>query len=168
MVDPSRNEHFPRRVLIAFATLIGFCLVLVAAARLTGYNASQMPPSPAVVSRDLRFSEGPDGATLVRDATDNTSVAVLPRGGEGFVLGILRTTSRWRHVGGVAPETSFRLARLADGRLTLTDLGTHRVIELRSFGPTNDAAFAAFLGGKDPVNAGNAPGVPAVKTDDTH
>ena len=168
MSAPFRNDPFPRKVLIAFAALIGFSLVLVAAARLTGYNASQMPPSPALMSRDLRFSEGPDGVTLVRDAADGSTVAVLPRGGEGFVLGVLRTTSRWRHTAGVAPETPFRLARLADGRLTFTDLGTQRVIELRSFGPTNDAAFAVFLGSQAPIAADHAQGAPAAKTDDPH
>ncbi|AUB85429.1 photosynthetic complex assembly protein PuhC [Candidatus Thiodictyon syntrophicum] len=166
MADPSPNAHFPRKVLIAFAALIGFFLVLVTAAVLTGYNASQMPPSPAVYSRDLRFSDRPDGTTLVQDATDGSTVAVLPVGGEGFVRGLLRTTSRGRRNASVPPETPFRLARLADGRLNLTDLGTQRVIELRSFGPANDAAFAVFLGSKAALVT--APGAPAVKTDATH
>lgn len=168
MADPSPNAHFPRKVLIAFAALIGFFLVLVTAARLTGYNASQMPPSPAVFSRDIRFSDRPDGTTLVEDADDGSTVAVLPVGGEGFVRGILRATSRGRRNASVPPETAFRLARLADGRLNLTDLGTQRVIELRSFGPTNDAAFAVFLGNKAATGTGIAPGAPAVKTDATH
>jgi len=157
MSDPSRNAHFPRKVLIAFAALIGFTLLLVAAARLSGYNASQMPPSPTVESRDLRFSNRPDGSTLVQDAIDGSTVALLAPGGEGFVRGVLRATDRGRHLAHVAPETPFRLSRLADGRLNLTDLGTQRVIEVRSFGPTNEAAFAVFLKGRAPAAPSGAP-----------
>lgn len=145
MSEHDRNDPFPRKVLIAFAALLGFTLLLVTAARLTGYNASQVPESPVVQSRDLRFTDDPNGVGLVQDAATGSTVATLPAGSEGFVRGVLRAVSRQRRSANVAPETPFRLARLADGRLTFTDLGTRRVIELGSFGPTNEGAFAAFL-----------------------
>jgi putative photosynthetic complex assembly protein len=156
MANFFRNDPFPRKVLIGFAALLGFTLLIVTAARLTGYNASQVPPSPVVLSRDLRFTDGPNGVSLVQDAADGTTVAVLPPGTEGFVRGVLRTVSRERRRANVTEDTPLRLARLADGRLTLTDLGTQRVIELKSFGPTNEAAFAAFLGTRpsSPVQEG--------------
>ena len=151
MSQPSPPEHFPRKILIAFGTLIGVSLLLVTAAVLLGYNPSQVAPSPAVLSRDLRFSDGPDGTTLVKDATDARTVAVLPSGIEGFVRGILRAVSRERRNRHLPDDTPFRLARLADGRLTLTDLGTKKTIELTSFGPTNESSFAAFLAGSAPI-----------------
>ncbi|WP_295448551.1 photosynthetic complex assembly protein PuhC [uncultured Thiodictyon sp.] len=151
MSQPSPPEHFPRKVLIAFGSLIGLSLLLVTLAVLMGYNPSQVAPSPPVVSRDLRFSDGPDGTTLVKDATDDRTVAVLPSGIEGFVRGILRAVSRERRNRHLPDHTPFRLARLADGRLTLTDLGTKRTIELTSFGPTNESSFAAFLAGSAPI-----------------
>lgn len=151
MSQPSPPEHFPRKILIAFGSLIGVSVLLVTAAVLSGYNPSQVAPSPAVVSRDLRFSDGPDGATLVQDVTDGRTVAVLPPGIEGFVRGILRAVSRERRNRQLSDDTPFRLERLADGRLTLTDLGTKKTIELNSFGPTNESSFAAFLAGTAPI-----------------
>jgi putative photosynthetic complex assembly protein len=151
MFELFRNDPFPRKVLIAFAVLMGTTVLLVAAARLSGYNASQVPPSPAVQSRDLRFTEGPDGSLVIQDVADGTTVATLQAGGEGFLRGVLRATTRGRKGANVAQDTPYRLARLADGRLTLQDLGTQRVIELNSFGPTNAASFAVFLNGITPV-----------------
>ena len=145
MSDPFLREPFPRKVLIAFGALILFFLILVIVARIMGYNASQMPPSPVVTSRDIRFIDQPDGRTLVVDSVSNGTVSTLPAGGEGFIRGVLRATGRTRHLAQVPPEAPYRLEQLADGRLTLTDLGTGKVIELISFGHTNVAAFAAFL-----------------------
>jgi putative photosynthetic complex assembly protein len=157
MFELFRKDPFPRKVLIAFAVLMGTTVLLVAAARLTGYNASQMPPSPTVLSRDLRFIEGADGVLLVQDAADGLTIATLPAGGEGFLRGVLRATSRGRMSAKVAHDTPYRLAQLADGRLTLKDLGTQRVIELNSFGPTNVASFAVFLKGVAPVLGATSP-----------
>jgi putative photosynthetic complex assembly protein len=72
---------------------------------------------------------------------------VLPAGNAGFVRGVLRALTRNRRGGHTDKDAPVRLARLADGRLTLKDLATERVIELNSFGPTNVAAFAVFLTG---------------------
>ncbi|WP_295390888.1 photosynthetic complex assembly protein PuhC [uncultured Thiodictyon sp.] len=157
MSEPSAPEHFPRKILIAFGSLIGLSLLLVTAAVLTGYDPSQVPPSPTVASRDLRFSDSPDGTTLVQDVADGRTVAVLPSGIEGFVRGILRAVSRERHNRRLPDDTPFRLSRLADGRLTLTDLGTHKIIVLNSFGPTNEASFAVFLAGSAGVAGPTAP-----------
>ncbi len=145
MSDPFLREPFPRKVLIAFGSLILFFLILVIVARLMGYNASQMPPSETVVTREIRFIDQPDGATLVVDSQAGATIATLPPGGEGFIRGVLRATNRTRHLSKVPPEAPYRLDQLADGRLTLTDVATGKVIELISFGHTNVAAFAAFL-----------------------
>lgn len=157
----SHNDNIlPRKALIAVAALIGFTLVLVTAARLTGYNASQVPDSPAVLSRDIRFSEGPEGILLVVDVQSGGKLAVLPAGNAGFVRGVLRVLTRDRRGRHTDADAPVRLARLADGRLTLRDLATERVIELNSFGPTNVAAFAVFLtdrpGAPAPESAQNA------------
>lgn len=160
MFELLRKDPFPKKVLVAFAVLMGTTVLLVAAARLSGYNASQVPPSPAMQSRDLRFTEGTDGVLVVQDVADGSTVATLPAGGEGFLRGVLRSTARARMGARVAQDTPFRLARLADGRLTLKDLGTQRVIELNSFGPTNVASFAVFLNGIAPL-AGEVSQTPA-------
>ena len=71
--------------------------------------------------------------------------------------------ARARRSRGVGDDTPFQVARLADGRLILRDLGTGQVIELRSFGPTNEGAFAALLDARvtDPAQA---PPVTATQT----
>jgi putative photosynthetic complex assembly protein len=145
MSDPFLRQPFPRKVLIAFGSLILFFLILVIVARIMGYNASQMPPSETLATREIRFIDQPDGATLVADSQAGGTIATLPPGGEGFIRGVLRATNRTRHLSKIPPEAPYRLDQLADGRLTLTDLGTGKVIELISFGHTNVAAFAAFL-----------------------
>jgi putative photosynthetic complex assembly protein len=157
MSDPFHRDPFPRKVLIAFGSLILFFLILVVVARLMGYNASQMPPSPTIASRAIRFIDQPDGSTLVVDAATNGTVSTLPPGGEGFIRGVLRATGRTRHLAKVSPEAPYRLDQLADGRLTLTDVGTGKVIELISFGHTNVAAFAAFLPNQGHTSAPAAP-----------
>jgi putative photosynthetic complex assembly protein len=172
MSHPHPDNILPRKALIAVATLIGFTLVLVTAARLTGYNPKQVPDSPAVVSRDLRFVDGPEGVLLVLDIPSGTKLAVLPAGNAGFVRGVLRALMRDRHSRRIDEGTPVRLAQLADGRLTLKDLGSERVIELSSFGPTNVGAFAVFLaarpGDSDPPNAQDARPAQAGQTDKTH
>ena len=44
-----------------------------------------------------------------------------------------------------AGHAPFRLTRYADGRLALDDPSTGAHVELRAFGPTNEAAFARLL-----------------------
>jgi putative photosynthetic complex assembly protein len=143
------NPLMPRKVLVAFASLILFSVVLVGAARLTGYGMSQVPQEPIVKSVDLRFEDRADGALVVRDAKDGSVVKVIEPGSDQFIRGILRAQVRMRHSYGVAVDQPYQVARLADGRLSVRDLATGRVIELRSFGPTNEGAYAALLDARD-------------------
>jgi putative photosynthetic complex assembly protein len=161
MSDPFLDNPVPRKALIAIAALIGFSLLVVVAARLTGYNASQVPDSPPIASRDLRFADAPDGSMLVSDIETNRKLATLPPGNAGFVRGVLRVMHRERRARHVSIDTPYRLVRHADGRLTFEDLGTQRTIELNSFGPSNEGAFAAFLGDRDPIAARNQQSVQA-------
>ena len=144
MSNPS-PELFPRKVLIAFAALIGFSLVLVTAARITGLGISHVPSEPVVQSVELRFEDQPDGAILVRDVADGAVIATLEPGSNQFLRGVRRAMARGRRAHGVAEDRPFQVARLGDGRHTISDPDTGRVFELRSFGPTNEGAFAALL-----------------------
>lgn len=73
-------------------------------------------------------------------------VAVIPPGTNGFLRGSLRGLARERKRQGIGAGPAFRLVRWADGRLTLEDPATRRVIDLAAFGPTNSGAFADLLG----------------------
>ncbi len=145
MSDPFRNQPFPRKPLFAVAALIGFSLIAVTAARIGGVSTAQVEESPVVRALDLRFDDAANGAVLVRDARTRAGVAELPPASNGFVRGVLRSLARDRRARDLGNDSPFRLARHADGRLTLEDLATSRVIELNSFGPTNEGAFAALL-----------------------
>lgn len=141
-------QPFPRGVLIGAAMLIGTTIVLAGAARTTGIGTTRVVTSTAVESRDLRFADRRDGSIAVVDAANEQTVTVLPPGTNGFIRGALRGLSRERKQQGIGAGPAFRLVRWADGRLTIEDTVTHRVIDLGAFGPTNSAAFAELLAGR--------------------
>jgi putative photosynthetic complex assembly protein len=125
--------------------LIGFTLLAVTAARVTGVGQSEHQPAPAVASKELRFEDRADGAVLVYEGDGRSLVEVLEPGSGGFVRGVLRALARERRSQEVGKGQPFRLARRADGSLTLEDIGTGRLINLEAFGPTNEEAFARLL-----------------------
>lgn len=141
---------FPRGPLLGAGGLVLFALLAVGAVRVTGAgNAAD--DSVAVVARDLRFEDRPDGGVAVLAAAGGEAVEILPPGTNGFVRATLRGLARDRKRRGEDHEIPFRLTGWADGRLTLEDLATGRRVGLEAFGPTNAEAFSRFLaadGGK--------------------
>jgi putative photosynthetic complex assembly protein len=150
--DHSHENMVPPAALKAAVGLVLFSLLLVA-----GVRVGAVSPQPSlaevrtaqrtqpVAERQLLFADTKDGQVLVIDAATNASIAAIGTEGSGFIRGVMRGLARERrqhHGGSAAP---FRLSSWPDGALTLTDDTTGRVIELGSFGPTNRAAFAAFL-----------------------
>ncbi len=142
-VPPGPAPRFPRGPLVAIGGLLFFVLVAVAWVRLTGIDIRD-PEAPAVHSRSLRFEDRPDGSISVIDARSGRTVHTVV-GEAGFIRGTLRGMARERKRSGGGPEQAFELVAHADGRLTLSDAVTGRVIDLAAFGPINAAAFAAML-----------------------
>jgi putative photosynthetic complex assembly protein len=138
------NSTLPRGALLGAGTLVGASLLLVAIARLSGYQPSAPPVSALIDSQDLRFEDRADGAVLVF-SEDSTLVDTLPPGTNGFVRGVLRGLVRERRADRIGPLPPFRLTRWADGRLSLDDPSTGRHVDLEVFGPSNAGAFAAIL-----------------------
>jgi putative photosynthetic complex assembly protein len=83
----------------------------------------------------------------VYDARDGVLLAELPPATNGFIRGVLRSLVRERRSQDQGDDAPFRLARHQNGRLTLEDLATGRLIDLRAFGVTNEGAFGALLQG---------------------
>jgi putative photosynthetic complex assembly protein len=142
------TEPFPRGALIAAAALVGFSLVSTTAVRIVRLNAPApapvVDPSPAL-SADLLFSDRADGAIVVQKGGGRTLVATLAPGTNGFVRGVMRGLARdriSRHIGEAPP---FRLSQARDGRLSLLDTATGRLIDLESFGVSNRAVFLDLL-----------------------
>ncbi len=141
------HQVIPRGILIGAALMIGLTIVLSGAARLTGIGTTHMPAAAAVESRSLHFADQRDGSIAVTDAATGRTVAVVSPGTNGFLRGTLRGLARERKRQDVGPEPAFQLVRWADGRLTLEDPMTRRVVDMGAFGPTNSGVFADLLTG---------------------
>jgi len=143
--DAFEGRTFPKGVLIAVGALLGFTIVMIAFARLTGYMMPQAPFLAEVESRDIRFVEQTDGSMAVRDGASGELIQTLPPGGEGFVRGMLRSMERQRKGFKADISEPFHLARRKDGMLTLEDPITGIRLDLRAYGVDNEASFAVFL-----------------------
>jgi len=139
------NPSFPRAPLLGAAVLVAMSIALAAVARVSGVGRMETPVAAPIESRDLRFEDGRDGGVTVRDAADGRLVVELDPGTNGFLRSVMRGLARERRLEGVDGSPAFRVARGSDGRLSLKDLGTGRVIALDAFGATNAAAFAHLL-----------------------
>ncbi len=144
MSDPFEGQVFPRWVLWGAAAAIAVTIGIAAWTQLTDHGGPQIATTPAVTARDIRFVED-DTGLAVYDATDGNLIKRFEPDGEGFLRGVLRSVHRERERYQVAQSTPLRVAQRADGQVTLEDLGTGQVIDLRAYGPTNVAAFARFL-----------------------
>jgi putative photosynthetic complex assembly protein len=136
---------FPRGALIGAALLVAFTVTSAAVSRLSGLGTVQMPESALVESRPLRFEDMRDGSIRVTDARTGQVAASVEPGTNGFIRGTLRGLARERKRQGIGIEPPFMLTRWADGRLSLEDPTTGRVIALDAFGSTNGEAFAQLL-----------------------
>jgi putative photosynthetic complex assembly protein len=151
MHQPAGHPGSPRPIFLARAPLIGTWLVIVlvvlgtAVARLAGVGAPVPPSGTPVVARSLIFLDQPDGGILVRDGDRQTEVTQLEPGSNNFIRGTLRALARERRQHEIGAGTAFHLAAWPDGRLTLTDPSTGRMVGLDAFGSTNREAFARLL-----------------------
>jgi putative photosynthetic complex assembly protein len=145
MSDPFKHNPIPPAALWALLGLVVFSLVAVVVAQALGYKAGQVPTSNVVEHRDLRFSDGNAGMVYIWDAGLDVMVGSIEPGNENFIRGVLRSFARDRRSRGISSYEPFRLARHADGRLTIEDTTTGRLIDLQAFGPTNFGAFKRLL-----------------------
>ena len=143
MDDAYSSPPFPRGPLLGAAAMIVAVLIAVAAVRLSGVDV-RAPDAAAIVSEELRFEDRPDGSIAVLRASDNKLIDTIT-GQSGFVRGALRGLARERKRQGVGEGPPFELIGRADGRLTLRDPSTGRIVDLESFGPTNAGEFARLL-----------------------
>jgi len=145
MTKHPQDRRFPRRALIGAGTLVTFVFCSVCFARMSGIGITEVPEAQPLQTRELRFVDRSDGAVIVDDARNDSTIAVLMPGTNGFVRGVMRSFARERRRENDGTEPPFLLTRWNDGRLTIEDSATHERVELISFGPTNLAAFAQFM-----------------------
>ena len=145
MDGPTSSPVLPRSLLLSAGALLVFVTVLTGVARYTGLAGSQIEPSAAAQSIELRFDQQPDGEVAVFAVPDGATIALLAPGTNGFIRGVLRGMARERRQHDIGTEPPFRLTRWENGSLSLEDPATGRRIELEAFGPTNLDAFARLL-----------------------
>lgn len=119
--------------------IIGFAVSV----RFSG-ESIRAPDAPTVAMRELIFQDATDGSVAVFDAKTGRQLDAIT-GEAGFARGTLRGFARDRRSRGIGPEAPLQLMGRADGRLTLLDPATGRVVDLESFGPVNAAVFARML-----------------------
>jgi putative photosynthetic complex assembly protein len=140
------TKPFPRLALIAGMVLIGGSIAAAAAGRYTQTNsAAAVQNVQPVAARDLAFFDMQNGSVEVRLSGGQQVVFVAAPGTNGFIRGVMRGMARNRHAHGFGQEEAFRLAQWPNGRLSLEDLATGKVIELGAFGAENRKAFAQLL-----------------------
>jgi putative photosynthetic complex assembly protein len=135
---------FPRRAVHAGALIVLLSVGVAGFARWTGIGTTRLSPSPVVQSLSLRFFDNPQGGVGV-ETSSGEGLAQFAPGEGGFLRGVLRGFARDRRAQGIGSEPPFLLMRHADGRISLSDPQTGRVVELDAFGPTNAGLFAKFL-----------------------
>lgn len=145
----SHGETVPRGALLGLGALVLFTVVLVATARLAGFDPRVSERAPVSASREIGFEDLGGGRVRIYDWQSGTLILTLEPGTENFIRGVMRGLARERRSALAGVETPFLLAQHSDGSLTIEDRATGRVIELGAFGHTNASAFAQLLGRGD-------------------
>ena len=125
------------KMLIADVIIIVLLLVFINSRDL---STVREPDASPVKVLQLRFEDRPDGSIAVIDYKSGKQIDAV-QGEAGFVRGTLRGLAQERKRRGLDSGPPFELIYRADGRLTLSDTATGRLVDLESFGPTNAGTF---------------------------
>jgi putative photosynthetic complex assembly protein len=132
------------RPLVVIAALLAVMAAIGLAARLEPHGGAPPPASP-VRTADLVMHDQPDGSIVVVTASGQP-VTTIERNTGAFVRVVLSGLVQERRLEGEgSPAIPFHLTRWSDGRLTIDDIATGKLIELEAFGHTNEGAFARLL-----------------------
>lgn len=112
---------------------------------LDGGPVTLLPAGEPVASRALQFNDHPAGGVAVVDARTGILLHHIQPGEGGFIRGALRGFARERRKFALGSDAEFQLSGWENGRLTLEDPATSRIIELTAFGTDNAAAFRRYL-----------------------
>lgn len=146
MTQQQQQAPFPRAPLIGAALLLGISLLSVAAVRWLGEaEVAPLPAEPPQRVRELTFHDTDHGGVLVREADTGALVARVAYGSNGFLRSTMRGLARERRSRGIGSELPFRVQQEADGRLSLIDPATDRIVDLWAFGADNAKVFAHLL-----------------------
>ncbi len=143
MEPPKRPSLRRPTAVICFLALVTAGIAVTAHYTRPG---GEPPPASMVRTTDLVMQDHPDGSITVTQAGTGAVVDTIAPATNGFLRALLQGLVRERRREDIgAPATPFRITRWSDGRLTVDDIATGRLIELEAFGTTNEAAFARLL-----------------------
>ncbi|MEI6182433.1 MAG: photosynthetic complex assembly protein PuhC [Polynucleobacter sp.] len=129
------------KILVAAGISIVLLLVFINSRDL---STVREPDASPVKVLQLSFEDRPDGSIAVIDYKTGKQIDTV-QGEAGFVRGTLRGLAQERKRRGLDGGPPFELIYRADGRLTLSDTATGRLVDLESFGPTNAGTFFKLL-----------------------
>jgi putative photosynthetic complex assembly protein len=127
----------------AIVAALAALMASIAMVRMSG-EPIRAPDSKPVLVRELLFLDRPDGSVAVMDAKSGRQIDAIV-GEAGFARGTLRGFARDRRARGIGQDLPMQLIGREDGRLTLFDPATGRIVDLESFGAINAAVFARML-----------------------
>jgi putative photosynthetic complex assembly protein len=125
------------KIVVAAGIVILLLLVFINSRDLSQVREPDAAPTKVL---QLRFEDRPDGSIAVIDYKTGREIDAI-QGEAGFVRGTLRGLAQERKRRGLDSGPPFELIYRADGRLTLADTATGRMLDLESFGPTNASTF---------------------------
>lgn len=143
MAHHHHGEQVPRWAIVCAGVIITLVFIASLVARRADLGTVRMAEARVVAAVEMRFVDQENGAIWVY--TDGEKVGEVAPETDGFVRGVLRSMARHRKLEDMGAEQPLRLTRWADGRLSLTDPSTGRVVELDAFGPTNSASFRRLM-----------------------
>ena len=133
------------RPTVVIAVLAAMVLLIAVLGRLAPPDG-RAPFATPIRSADLVIGDRNDGSVDVVQAGTGRLIETLPPATNGFLRVVLAGLVRERRREDMgAPSTPFRLTRWSDGRLTLDDAATGKLIELEAFGQSNEVAFGRLL-----------------------
>jgi putative photosynthetic complex assembly protein len=140
------NLFFSPRLRKTFTMMLGIMGVFLFIAWVINQSqkTTRYPDAPAKQIKQLRFEDRMDGSIAVIDFQSNQQIDFIT-GEAGFVRGALRTLAQERKRREIDSQPPFELIAREDGRLTLSDPSTGRMIDLESFGVINSQHFARLL-----------------------
>ena len=143
MSAPERKDFLSPVAKILVVDVIVIVLLLVF---INSRDLSQVrePDAAPVKVLQLRFEDRPDGSIAVLNYKTGQQIDSV-QGEAGFIRGTLRGLAQERKRRGLDSGPPFELIYRADGRLTLSDTATGRMVDLESFGPTNAGTFYKLL-----------------------
>ncbi|MEL6196749.1 MAG: photosynthetic complex assembly protein PuhC [Pseudomonadota bacterium] len=143
---PYLKEMIPGWAGIAGGLVMVLTLILTTVATLSRDPAPRAAThdTPIHASRTVTF-EPVDSGLIVRDVDTGEEVAALIDADGGFIHNVVRVLNKERRRYGVGPDEPYAITGYINGRVSITDLSTGRVIDINAFGSNQVDSFRNLL-----------------------